>query len=646
MRTRRDFLGVAGATLLVSTSLRAQTAPTGSPAASKEAPALAARVGRGELPPVAERVGAEPLVITPHDGVARYGGTLRSALRGGGDHNAILRLVGNQGLVRWNLAMSEVEPCVAKSWTVSDDATTYTFTLRRGMRWSDGTPFTADDVLFSCNDLLFNREFMPSVPARYVNAGQPMKVEKLDDTTVRMTFAAPNGRFLQELATPLGQHPVLYQKRYGSQFHPAYTEAAKLQALIAQSGVNDWPGLLRQRCGDIEIPARWQNPARPTLDPWTTVEPYTGGVTRVTLQRNPYFWQVDGNGNQLPYIDGLVFPIISDIETILLRAMGGELDLQLRHIVQVQNRPIMEENKARGRYEIVDLLSTQSNVCALWFNQTAKDGRLRELFRNKDFRIAVSHALNREEIIESVYLGQAEPYQVGPVPQHPLYNEQLGTQYLEYDKAQAAKMLDAIGLTRKDAQGFRLWPDGRRVFFTADASVSDPARIDAANLIKRDLAAVGLDMGINTMERSLYYERAQRNEHEICIDAVPGGLDVLQELRAVVAEHSLDSRQSLEWQKWYESGGKLGEEPTESMKRRFVLLTKWRETGKADEQEKLFRQLLQEAADAFEIVGIGRPLGVPGIRAARLRNVPSPMIDSWSYPTPGATLPQQYSYQS
>ncbi|MDJ0390019.1 ABC transporter substrate-binding protein [Roseomonas sp. E05] len=640
MQTRREILGVAGATLFAASAARAQTASAG----LKEAPALAARVQKGALPRVAERVGAEPLVVKPHERVGRYGGTIRSALRGGGDHNAILRLVGNQGLVRWSLTMSEVEPCVAKSWTASDDATTYTFILRRGMRWSDGAPFTADDILFSCNDLLFNRDFTPNPPARYVTAGQPMKVEKLDEVTVRFTFAAPNGRFLQELATPLGQHPVLYQKAYCAQFHPAYADPAKLQALLQLAGLSDWTALLRQRCGDIEIPARWQNPERPTLDPWTTVDPYTGGATRVTLQRNPYFWQVDSAGNQLPYVDGLSLPVISDIETILLRAMGGDLDLQLRHIILVQNRPVMEENKERGRYEIVDLLSTQANVCGLWFNQTVKDPRLRELFRNKDFRIAVSHALNRQEIIDSIYLGQAEPYQVGPVPQHPYYNEQLGTQYIAYDKAAAARLLDGIGLSRKDSQGFRLWPDGKRVFVTADVSVSSPDQVDAANLIKRDLAAVGLELGINTMERSLFYERAQRNDHEIGISSVSGGLDALQELRAIVAEHSLDSRQSLEWQRWFESGGKLGEEPTESMKRRFALLTRWRETGRREEQERLFRAMLQEAADAFEIVGIGRPLGVPGIRAAKLRNVPSPMIDSWSYPTPGATMLQQYFY--
>ena len=112
-------------------------------AATLEAPALAALVAQNQLPPLAERLGPEPLVVTPLEKPGRHGGVLRTALRGGGDHNAILRIVGPQGLVRWNASMTGVLPGVAKAWTVSADATTFTFQLRRGMRWSDGKPFTA-----------------------------------------------------------------------------------------------------------------------------------------------------------------------------------------------------------------------------------------------------------------------------------------------------------------------------------------------------------------------------------------------------------------------------------------------------------------------------------------------------------------------
>jgi peptide/nickel transport system substrate-binding protein len=631
--------------LLPMVAALAAGAAQAQPQTLREAPALAARATRGEIPPVAQRVGAEPMVVRPHERVGRYGGTIRVALRGGGDHNAILRIVGNQGLVRWNLTMTDVEPNVAQSWEVSPDARQYTFRLRRGMRWSDGTPFTADDVVFSMNDMTLNREFYPATPGRFTVGGAPVRVEKLDDHTVRFTFAAPAGRLLQELAVPLGQHPTLFQRAYCSQFHPAYAPAERIAEQVRAGGFRDWAALMRSRCGDIEVPARWQNPQRPTLDPWVITEGYTGGATRVVMQRNPFFWQVDTEGNQLPYVDTIQFPIISDMETILLRAISGDLDLQVRHIDNVQNRPVLHENRERGRYELVELSSTSASTVAFYFNLTNRDPRLRELFRNREFRIAVSHAVNRQEIIDSVYLGQGVPYQVGPVPEHPLHNAQLGTQFLRHDPAEANRRLDAIGLTRRDAQRFRLWPDGRRVFFTIDAPVSNPDALDALALIKRDLAAVGIDIGINAVERALFYDRANRNEHDVGFTLAPGGLDPFEELRSIVAEHPLDSRQSLEWQKWYESGGRLGEEPTASMRRRFELLDRWRATADRAAADAIFREILQIAADEFEVVGIVRPRGSPGIRNRRLRNVPSPMINAWTFATPGSTLVQQYFYE-
>jgi peptide/nickel transport system substrate-binding protein len=614
-------------------------------AAKGEAPALAQRVAAKTLPPVAERVGAEPLVIKPVEKVGKYGGTMRSALRGGADHNAILRLVGNQGLVRWSMDMTGIEPNIAKSWTVSDDAKVYTFSLRKGARWSDGTPFTADDVLFSMNDLTFNRDFNPAIPARYTPGGQPAKVEKLDDFTVRFTFATPYGGFLRELATPLGQHPTLYQKAYCGQFHPTHGKADVIADEIKKGNHKDWSALLRQRCGDIEIPARWGNPDRPTMDPWLIREPYRGGATRVFMERNPYFWQVDTAGNQLPYLDSLTLPIISDVETIVLRTISGEIDLQLRHVTNNANRPVFAENAKKADIHVMEMRETNANAGGLWINHTVKNPQLRELFRNKQFRIALSHAINRSEIAESVFLGAAEPYQVGPFSEHPLHNKQLSYQYLEFDPKKANAILDQIGLTRKDANGFRLWPDGKRIFISADFGVNNPDQGDILNLVKRDFAAIGIDLGVNGIERSLFYERAQKNDHEVHISIVSGGVDPELELRGVIAEHSLDSRQSLEWQKWYESRGKAGEEPTPSMKKRCELLDQWRGTARKEDADRIFREILQLAADEFEIIGTVRVKGQPGVRKNRLRNVVEPMVLAWTYPTPGPALPQQFFYE-
>ncbi|MDP3316650.1 MAG: ABC transporter substrate-binding protein, partial [Devosia sp.] len=267
----------------------------------KEAPALAAEVAAGTLPPVAERLPDQPEVVTPAE-IGVYGGMIRYGLRGSSDHNHILRMVGNQGLVRWNPEFTAVIPNLAEKWEVNEGATEYTFYLRKGMKWSDGQPFTADDVLFNVNDLIRNQEFAPTHP-RYMSGGEPMTVEKIDDHTVKFIFKKPYGEFLNELATPLGQHPTLFAKHYASQYLPKYND--KLNDMVASSGQASWPDLVRAKNGDIEIPSRWGNPEKPVLDPWVIVDPYVGGATRVTARRNPYFWQVDTEGNQMPYLDGI-----------------------------------------------------------------------------------------------------------------------------------------------------------------------------------------------------------------------------------------------------------------------------------------------------------------------------------------------------
>jgi peptide/nickel transport system substrate-binding protein len=612
--------------------------------APREAPALAALVAQQKLPPLAERVGNEPLVVQPVEKPGRHGGVLRTALRGGGDHNAILRIVGPQGLVRWNATMTGVLPGVAQSWTVSADATTFTFRLRRGMRWSDGKPFSADDVLFAMNELVLDRSFNPSLPGRYLAGGQPVRVEMLDAHTVRFRFAVPYRRFLEELATPLGQHATLYQRAYCARFHPRFARPEAIQALLVEGRHKDWPALMRQRCGDIELPSRWANPERPTIDPWLIKEPYRGGATRVTLVRNPWFWQVDTEGRQLPYIDELQFSIISDVETILLKTLGGEIDLQLRHINLVQNKPVLAKGRHKAGLAFVDLAGTSASSVGLYFNLSHKDAALRTLFNQRAFREAISHAIDREEILESVYLGVGVPHQVGPAPEHPLFDRRLATQHLAYDLQRANVLLDQLGLAKRDAQRRRLWPDGRRVFFTIDYPVNNVEAGDILNLVRRDLAAVGIDVGINAVERSLFYDRAAKNEHDVGATIVPGGLDPAEDLRAIVAAHPLDSRQSLEWQKWYESKGARGEVPSASMQRRYALLDQWRAAPTAEAADALFRQMLQEAAESFEVVGIVRPTSEPGVRRNNLRNVPSPLINAWTFATPGGALPQQFFY--
>ena len=606
-----------------------------------EAPAMAELVKGGKLPPVAERLPSAPEVVQVAS-VGRYGGSLRSAIRGDGDHNAILRLVGNQGLTRWDPAYTKAVPALAASWTVNANATEYTFKLRPGAKWSDGVPFTADDITFVVNDLFTDKAFFESPPSQYVVGGKPMRAEKIDDATVKLIFAAPYLRLPDVLATPLGQHPTLYAKHYCSQFMPKYNP--DLPKLLAAAKQPDWPTLFRQKCGDIEIPARWGNPEKPVMDPWVLQTPYGGSATQVLLRRNPYFWQVDQAGNQLPYIDSLTLKVISDVQAILLAEIGGQVDLQVRQTNTINNKPVLAQHAKEAGYVLQELTPTDSSAMGLWFNQSAKNPKTHDWLRNRDFRQALSLAMDRDEINEIVFLGQGKPWQIGPLPTDKFYNERLGTQYIKHDPAAANAILDRIGLAKKDSNGMRLTPAGDKLFISIDAMVVDTAAIDTAELLKKQWAAVGIELGINTMERSLYYEKAQNADYDIGTYAVPGGMNPTLDPRALIATHTLDSRQSIPWVRWYATGGKQGEEPSEGMKERMKLWDAWTQASDPAEAEKLVRRIMDLAADGFEVMGTVQAVTTFGSHSVKLMNVPEKIPFGWDYPTPAPALLQQFYF--
>jgi peptide/nickel transport system substrate-binding protein len=634
--SRRDALRL---TLAAGAATAAPHPGHAAPPAWQQAPGLAQASKQGKLPDVGQRLPTHPEVVQPTAGAGRYGGVMRTAVRGDADHNAILRIIGNMGLTRWSPDFARPVPNVAESWSTNADASVYTFKLRQGMRWSDGHPFTADDLIFFTDDLLPNTEFYAAPPPQYVIDGKLMKGEKVDDTTVRLIFAGPYLTFPERLAGPLGQHPVLYAKHYCSQFTPKYNP--DIGKLLAATSQPNWSALFRQHCGDIETPARWANPARPVLDPWVIASPYTGGATEVVAERNPYFWQVDPVGQQLPYVDAVNFKVISDIQSIVLAAVGGQMDLEVRHVALINNKPVLAQHAKSGHYGLIELDTTETSSAALFLNQTDKNPRLRGLLTNHAFRQALSQGIDRDEINEIVFLGQSAPWQTSPLEQDPFYNKQLATQYLDNDVDGANAILDKLGLDKRDG-AYRLMPEGGRVLLTADADVENPQMIDALQLVKQHWAKIGVELAINPMERSLFYERAQNNAYDIGIMALPGGLHPYTDPRAWLTIQPLDSRQSLPWVHWYQSGGKAGEKPSDSMIERLQLWDQWKRAPNAQQADALLRQILQLAADAFEVIGLTRGTTVFGVCTDRLKNVPAKLPMGWEYPTPAPTLPQQY----
>lgn len=394
-----------------------------------EAPRLAQLVEAGRLPPVDERLPQNPLVVEPIEQIGEYGGTWRGSMVGVSDTGRLDRTVGYDNLVRWARwqpgdawpdGFPEVLPNIAESWQVNSEATEYTFKLREGMKWSDGHPFTADDILFWYENVFLNDELMPVQTRWLVSGDEPVVVEKVDDYTVKFSFASSHGLLLQWLSTPLGHLPTAYPRHYLEQFHADYNE--NIDQLVRQEGLADWAALFSGKAD------RWANEDLPVVYAWVLTTA-AGGGDRVVGERNPYYWKVDPVGNQLPYIDSIINDIVGETEVQLLNALAGEIDMvdsYIGYVATPSNKPLFYDNQERGAYHLYDVLPNRMNLTIISLNLTHNDPVKREIFNNKDFRVGLSHAINRQEIIDLIYVGEGRPFQVAERPESALFSEQIG----------------------------------------------------------------------------------------------------------------------------------------------------------------------------------------------------------------------------
>jgi ABC-type transport system substrate-binding protein len=599
----------------------------------REAPQLAEMVKNGELPPVEERLPEQPMVVEPVERIGVYGGTWNTALLGVADTSWLGRTIGYEGLVRWDPGFEEVLPNVAESFEASDDGTEYTFRLRRGMKWSDGEPFTADDIIFAYEDFTLNEELNPVVLSWLVRGDEPGKLEKVDDHTVRFTFSAPNGLFLERVAA---SHPfTAYPRHYLEQFHKEYNP--DVEQLVEDEDAADWVELFFRK-SDI-----WQNGELPRLHGWVLTTALGEG-SRVVAERNPYYWKTDPDGSQLPYIDRVVFDLVEDQEVILLKVLNGEIDMHSRHINTLFNKPVLARNRQRGDYHFFDTVLDLMNEMLIHLNLTHKDKALREVFQNKDFRIGLSYAIDRQEIIDVLFQEQGEPWQSSPRPESEFYHERLARQYTEYDVQRANQHLDRAGYVERDGEGFRLGPDGRKISFVVEATPPPTGApfADMMEMVEGYWREVGVDVQVKPVDRSLLWERMEANAYDATLWPGDTGLDVILAPYYYFPYHWA-SKFAPAWGHWYLSGGEEGQEPPEAARRQMELYDQLTATPDESEQGELMRQILDIAAEEFWVIGTNqRPKGY-GIVKNDFHNVPQqmPTVGN-SFPDPAPTNPEQY----
>jgi peptide/nickel transport system substrate-binding protein len=633
-----------------------EVAPAAEPArpAGKynEAPQLAELVKAGKLPPVDQRLPENPKVVKVVDSIGKYGGIWHIG-NVGANTTHYERYAGYEGLIRWTPDWSGYEPNLAERYEINEAGNEFTFYLRKGVRWSDGEPWNADDLMFWYEGIILNKELTPSVPSWLHQGKDVVKLTKIDDSTVKFTFPKPNGLFMFQLAEVNSVESICwYAPQYFGQFHPGYNSKENVDKLVKEAGVSNWLELMGAKGGPGGD--YWRNSEKPVLHAWKMkLAPGEAGATdRAVWERNPYYWKVDEKGNQLPYMDGIELVIVNEIQVLVLKALNGEIDMMDYFIGVPENKPVFFDNMKKGNYHFFTTTPTLTNTAMLQLNLNHRDPVKRKLFQNKDFRIGLSYAINRKEIIELIYGGEGRPHQGAPRPESPYYNERLATQYTEYDVAKANEYLDKVA-SKKDAEGYRLGPDGKRISVTFEVD-KDREYFDILELLPSYWKAVGVEVNVRPMDRSLWEVRVRGTggiEYDATIHKFGGGagLTPLTDPRYFFA-FDANSLYAKAWALWYFNRSGTGysfepEEPPEAMKRQMELYDQIKVTSDFEKQKALMKQLLDIGADNFWVMGTSTEPNQFGIVKNNFKNVPETMPWSWAYPHPAPSNPCQFYFE-
>lgn len=618
-----------------------------------EAPMLAEMVKAGKLPPVAERLPKpeELLVIKPLHEVGKYGGTWRRGFTGPGDGQNGQRVAGGDRLIGWSSTkFPELAPNLAKAWEVSDDSKTITVHLRNGVKWSDGQPFTVDDIVFWYEHIYQNKEIVP-VPSSFFNIGKGAKLEKVDDFTVKFSFPDSNSIFAEVLASSVpvfggpaingnvgmgGYAPAHYLK----QFHPDFVDKATLDALVKKEGFDNWVNMFKDK-------NTWaRNPDLPVLTPWKTVKSIA--TDNWVLERNPYYYGVDTDGNQLPYIDRVSMTLAENLEVLNLRAVAGEYDYQERHIA-LSNLPVLLENAKKGDYTIHLDPAQHGADGGFQFNQSYQgDAEIGKLLRTADFRRALSLAVDRDKINEILFLGIGTPgsavvAETSPFNPGPEYRSLWST----HDPDKANQMLDALGLTKKDAEGYRLRADnGQRIIIELPTIPAFIQFTQLAELVKDDWAKVGIFANVVEQERTLVEQRRQANELQVFVWQ-NDGTDELYLYPFHALPVSDISGTGPAYGKWYSTNGKDGIEPKDaSVLKVLDLFTQGLKAGK-DERVKIGQEIWKIITDEVWTMGtVGQSGAFMGVRVVKndMGNIPSRLFNIQAGQTPNIARPVTFYF--
>lgn len=480
------FAAIATALLLGSASQVA--------AEYQEAPMLAAMVAKGQLPPVEQRVSDRPFVRKVYDKIGTYGGTFRGVdlnkpsigwlnlagynTEGGGIAFDIPFDVGQWVKDGMHLGANTLEPFYFESFKVNDDFTVFEGTIRKNARWSDGELFTAADIAWVYNMVHIHPE-VNQIPRWFAQIGEEVvKVEAISERTVRFTSPVPH---------PLMHMWILaestHAKHWLEDYHPEVNSSRSYEDLHRRMN-------------------REEHPGQPWLGPWV-LESYDPSSKLVAV-RNPYYPVVDSAGNQLPYIDRIERRVVSNKEAAILAMVQGEVDAQ-QGLIALSDLQVLRQGESRGGYKI-DMWTGGSRQG--WVNLIVEptDKKLAKYIREIDFRRALSIALNRDEMNDTLFFGLGSTSGTVVSPNSVFYDPRMDT-YAVYDPDRARSLLTGLGLKDSNGDGLLEYPEGGNVTMVLDVHSSVPATIAPSELIVDYWREVGIDATMDVVAGSAWAAR-------------------------------------------------------------------------------------------------------------------------------------------
>ena len=630
-------------------------------ASYNQAPMLDELVEGGTLPPVKDRLPSNPLVIEPWHKIGEYGGTWHRVTTNS-DWYFIRMCMYGASLVRFEESAAKIVPNLVTKWESNENKSVWTLHFREGVKWSDGAPFTVDDVIFWWRDMILNPEHSESAPHWTKIGGSPMELEKLGPYALKAKFQGPNIYFIRGLAMWVNGHlgpSITAPAHYLKQFHPKYSDE-----------YNDFE--------TFEEENSWGNPGLPTLTAWRPIKEESG--KRLVLERNPYYYAVDPEGNQLPYIDSIRVDFASDKEVINLKRIQGKIDMQIFPYVGVRDIAMLKSNAAKGNYEVLMWNSGVGAGPQFMPNQNHPDPEKRKVYTNPKFRRALSHAIDRSKIQKMVFYGTGYKTTGHFSALTPYFDQAKRGQEMfkkwrdlavEYEPEKSKKLLNEIGIVDQDDDGWRDLPNGQELKLRLDLNTEAPTiYLDTSQIVKDLWRKVGLKTIVNPVSGAQLGTMVQYARQDIRVWDVGGVPNIVLYPHFLVPVNN--SRWAPLYGGWYqvkgtaEEGTELDKDPRDRTPPRerppedsYItkmqdLLDEALKASSWEESNQLVTEIIQVYLDHGPFI-IGTVAGYPrpGVVKNNFKNVPrreelrgGGWQGPWNAPYPAMTNPCQYYVES